>query len=60
MTDVSADTPTTENKKVALGRNYWTLWSASVISNIGDGTLTVLMAGKYTVRARRHTSGKKE
>lgn len=24
-----------------LGRNYWRLWTASVISNFGDGVATV-------------------
>lgn len=29
--------PVTTKQKVRLGRNYWRLWLASVISNMGDG-----------------------
>jgi MFS family permease len=28
-------------RRAPLGRNYWKLWSASVISNLGDGLATV-------------------
>jgi hypothetical protein len=28
--------------KVPLGTNYWKLWSASVISNLGDGVALAL------------------
>ena len=34
MTEVS---PPPGDAKIRLGKNYWKLWSASVVSNLGDG-----------------------
>lgn len=31
--------------KKRLGTNYWKLWTASVISNFGDGVSTVAYRG---------------
>ncbi len=36
MTDTAASEKATK-KKIALGANYWKLWTASVTSNLGDG-----------------------
>ena len=36
MTD-TAESEKSTKKKIALGANYWKLWSASVTSNLGDG-----------------------
>ena len=41
MTDVSAETEIGTKAKVRLGRSYWTLWTASVVSNIGDGVAAI-------------------
>jgi MFS family permease len=41
MTDLAAEPETNEAPKVRLGRSYWTLWSASVVSNIGDGVAAI-------------------
>ena len=41
MTDVATDTEAGEAPKVRLGRNYWKLWSASVVSNVGDGVAAI-------------------
>ena len=41
MTDVTTDAEATKAPKVRLGRSYWTLWSASVVSNIGDGVAAI-------------------
>jgi MFS family permease len=41
VTDVTTDPEATKAQKVRLGRNYWTLWSASVVSNIGDGVAAI-------------------
>jgi len=41
VTDVSAETEIGEKAKVNLGRSYWTLWTASVVSNIGDGVAAI-------------------
>ncbi len=40
MTDTAASEKA-EKKKVPLGRNYWTLWTASVASNLGDGVAAI-------------------
>jgi MFS family permease len=40
VTDTAA-TETTGKKKIALGRNYWKLWTASVTSNLGDGVAAI-------------------
>ncbi|MGI9666306.1 MAG: MFS transporter [Acidimicrobiia bacterium] len=37
MTDVAADKGTPVKDKIKLGANYWKLWTASVVSNLGDG-----------------------
>jgi MFS family permease len=40
----SAETEVTSNKKpkpIPLGINYWKLWSASVVSNLGDGVAAI-------------------
>lgn len=41
MTDTSAEVEVVRQPKVRLGRSYWTLWSASVVSNIGDGVAAI-------------------
>ena len=37
MTDTTEET----TERIALGANYWRLWSASVISNLGDGVALI-------------------
>jgi MFS family permease len=39
--DVVTDEPLEEMGKIKLGVNYWRLWTASVISNLGDGVATI-------------------
>ncbi len=41
MTDTVRDDDTSVKKKVTLGVNYWKLWTASVISNLGDGVAMI-------------------
>ena len=41
MTDVATDTEAGEAPKVRLGRNYWKLWAASGVSNVGDGVAAI-------------------
>lgn len=41
MTEVVGDVNVGGAPKVKLGRNYWTLWSASVVSNLGDGVAAI-------------------
>ncbi|MCL1598734.1 MAG: MFS transporter [Actinomycetia bacterium] len=40
MADTPDAAPTVEDK-VRLGANYWKLWSASVVSNLGDGVAMI-------------------
>ncbi len=35
------DTAETKTERITLGANYWRLWSASVISNLGDGVALI-------------------
>ena len=42
MTDV-APSEKEKQPKVKLGANYWKLWSASVISNLGDGVTAIAL-----------------
>ncbi len=39
--DVVTEEPVQETGKIRLGVNYWRLWTASVISNLGDGVATI-------------------
>ncbi len=39
--DVVTEEPVQETGKMKLGANYWRLWTASVISNLGDGVATI-------------------
>ncbi len=39
--DVVTEKPVQESGKIKLGVNYWRLWTASVISNLGDGVATI-------------------
>ena len=39
--DVVTEGPVQETAPIRLGRNYWRLWTASVISNLGDGVATI-------------------
>jgi MFS family permease len=40
MTDTATNRPV-ERNAVTLGKNYWKLWTASVISNLGDGVAVI-------------------
>ncbi len=37
----ASDTGTSARSEGGLGANYWRLWTASVVSNLGDGVATV-------------------
>ena len=39
MTDIAAKAE--KKPKVRLGKNYWRLWSSSVVSNLGDGVAMI-------------------
>ena len=39
--DASDDTDEAPKEKIRLGPRYWRLWTASVISNLGDGVATI-------------------
>lgn len=41
MTDTAEPSEKTTKKKIHLGRNYWKLWTASVVSNLGDGVAQI-------------------
>lgn len=41
MTDPDGDETTSVKKKIKLGANYWKLWTASVVSNLGDGVAAI-------------------
>lgn len=45
-------TTTTAPAKAGLGRNYWKLWSASVVSNFGDGLSAVAIPWLATAITR--------
>ncbi|MBW2470829.1 MAG: MFS transporter [Deltaproteobacteria bacterium] len=42
MTDIAPDEKQ-KRPRVRLGRNYWKLWSSSVISNLGDGVTAIAL-----------------
>jgi MFS family permease len=44
VTDVTTDPDTgSAKKRIALGVNYWKLWSSSAISNLGDGVTAIAL-----------------
>lgn len=45
-------TTTTDQKSTGLGRNYWKLWSGSVVSNFGDGLSAVAIPWLATAVTR--------
>jgi MFS family permease len=43
VTDTAAGPEKGSKARVALGANYWRLWTSSVVSNLGDGVTAIAM-----------------
>jgi MFS family permease len=50
--DISEGEESEQPNKIKLGRNYWKLWTSSVISNLGDGVTMIALPWLATAVTR--------